>query len=767
MYRSLRQLLSPLAPPKTSTSLEHIYAAVESLVHFAKQGPQLYEKLQEEAERASVEVARLLKNVNTKEPFAWLQALEEHWKSWSKRAETAKSVLSHLDSGYVLYQRDQASQTSLEVLMTMFKRNVIEDAVIHAKALESITRVIDEERQVASTSTSTMTQPSTYAALHPSILSLFLRLHAYNDLQAAVIDSTQRFYATEATDWVASSSDGDASSADKEAGIVESYLTHAQQRLDKEAERAEWLLHSRGDKKTLVDTVRSELVKNRAEWLTAGLPALLEQEAPPIGSLSLLFKHLASVDQLKILSAAFVTHIIKGGAAIVTPPSADILNKTKGKAKKTPSDEEKQALRDANVEEAKIIERLLEFKAKVDSTVDVAFEGHDEFRQRRKEAFEKVVNSRSGGAKVAELCAKYLDAKLRQGNKAMTDEELQHCLDEALALFRWTHAKDMFEEFYKRYFAKRLLLNKSASSDFEQMMLLRLKDECGPAFTQRLETMLKDITLSDDLMKAYGERKAKARDDGNDDDVDPFDMQVNVLTQAHWPAYPTVNVQIPPAMAMATQRFETFYDSRTSGRKLFWAHSLGMCTLTARFKHGDKELMVSEFQAIVLLLFNDLGENETISYASIAEQTGLEEKELKRTLTSLASGKKNRVLRKEPQGAEIDVDKDVFRLNAEFKSPSHRVRINQIQMQETSEEQESTESRVLLDRELVLQAATVRIMKAKKQLKHTELLQEVVNSIKARFQIDVGEIKKQFEILIEKEYMERVEGERSTYRYLA
>lgn len=36
-----------------------------------------------------------------------------------------------------------------------------------------------------------------------------------------------------------------------------------------------------------------------------------------------------------------------------------------------------------------------------------------------------------------------------------------------------------------------------------------------------------------------------------------------------------------------------------------------------------------------------------------------------------------------------------------------------------------------------------------------------------RFTVDVAEIKKTFEILIDKEYMERVEGQRGMYRYLA
>lgn len=40
-------------------------------------------------------------------------------------------------------------------------------------------------------------------------------------------------------------------------------------------------------------------------------------------------------------------------------------------------------------------------------------------------------------------------------------------------------AKDLFEAFYTRMFAKRLLLNKSASSDMEKVMLLKLQRGIG------------------------------------------------------------------------------------------------------------------------------------------------------------------------------------------------------------------------------------------------------------------------------------------------
>lgn len=54
----------------------------------------------------------------------------------------------------------------------------------------------------------------------------------------------------------------------------------------------------------------------------------------------------------------------------------------------------------------------------------------------------------------------------------------------------------MFEAFYKKDLAKRLLLGKSASIDAEKTMIAKLKAECGSQFTSKLEGMFKDVELS-------------------------------------------------------------------------------------------------------------------------------------------------------------------------------------------------------------------------------------------------------------------------------
>ncbi|KAH9636850.1 hypothetical protein HF086_017805 [Spodoptera exigua] len=71
------------------------------------------------------------------------------------------------------------------------------------------------------------------------------------------------------------------------------------------------------------------------------------------------------------------------------------------------------------------------------------------------------------------------------------------------------------------------------------------------------------------------------------------------------------------------------------------------------------------------------------------------------------------------------------------------------------------------DRKMYLQAAIVRIMKQRKVLRHTELIQEVVSQARGSFAPSVAMIKKCIEALIDKQYLERAPAALDTYSYLA
>ncbi|XP_036105398.1 cullin-4A isoform X3 [Molossus molossus] len=399
-----------------------------------------------------------------------------------------------------------------------------------------------------------------------------------------------------------------------------------------------------------------------------------------------------------------------------------------------------------------MVQDLLDFKDRVDHVIEVCFQRNEKFINLMKESFETFINKRPN--KPAELIAKHVDSKLRAGNKEATDEELERILDKIMIIFRFIHGKDVFEAFYKKDLAKRLLVGKSASVDAEKSMLSKLKHECGAAFTSKLEGMFKDMELSKDIMVHFKQYMQNQSDPGS------IDLTVNILTMGYWPTYTPMEVHLTPEMIKLQEVFKTFYLGKHSGRKLQWQTTLGHAVLKAEFKEGKKEFQVSLFQTLVLLMFN---EGDGFSFEEIKMATGIEDSELRRTLQSLACGKA-RVLIKSPKGKEVE-DGDKFIFNGEFKHKLFRIKINQIQMKETVEEQVSTTERVFQDRQYQIDAAIVRIMKMRKTLGHNLLVSELYNQLK--FPVKPGDLKKRIESLIDRDYMERDKDNPNQYHYVA
>eukprot|EP00064_Thunnus_orientalis_P013669 superscaffoldBa00002263_g13709 len=399
-----------------------------------------------------------------------------------------------------------------------------------------------------------------------------------------------------------------------------------------------------------------------------------------------------------------------------------------------------------------MVQELLDFKDKMDNVAQSCFTRNEGFINAMKEAFETFINKRPN--KPAELIAKYVDSKLRAGNKEATEEELERILDKIMIIFRFIHGKDVFEAFYKKDLAKRLLVGKSASVDAEKSMLSKLKHECGAAFTSKLEGMFKDMELSKDIMIQFKQYMQNQSEPSN------IELTVNILTMGYWPSYTPMEVHLPPEMVKLQEVFKLFYLGKHSGRKLQWQPTLGHAVLKAEFKEGKKELQVSLFQTLVLLMFT---EGEEFSMEEIRTATGIEEGELRRTLQSLACGKA-RVLNKNPRGKDVE-DGDRFNFNNDFKHKLFRIKINQIQMKETVEEQVSTTERVFQDRQYQIDAAVVRIMKMRKTLSHNLLVSELYNQLK--FPVKPGDLKKRIESLIDRDYMERDKETPNQYHYVA
>jgi len=305
--------------------------------------------------------------------------------------------------------------------------------------------------------------------------------------------------------------------------------------------------------------------------------------------------------------------------------------------------------------------------------------------------------------------------------------------------------------------AKRLLVGKSASVDSEKSMLSKLKAECGAGFTSKLEGMFKDMELSRDVNVAFKQHMQHLQTEG---DREKIDLTVSVLSMAFWPTYTATETHLPSYMTMYQEVFNKFYQGKYSGRKLTWQASLGHCVLRANFRSGQKELQVSLFQALVLLHFNTTDE---LTLEEVKEATNIEDGELRRTMQSLACGKA-RVLVKQPKGKDIN-DGDRFIYNKEFTNALFKIKINQIQLKETNDEQKATEERVFQDRQYQIDAAIVRIMKMRKTLSHNLLLTELYNQLK--FPVKPPDLKKRIESLIDRDYVERDKDNSNQYNYVA
>jgi cullin-4 len=141
-----------------------------------------------------------------------------------------------------------------------------------------------------------------------------------------------------------------------------------------------------------------------------------------------------------------------------------------------------------------MVQRLLDFKTFVDSALHNAFadnvevpavgtskaggasrkQPNKDFGYALKDAFQTGFRTRRN--KPAEMIAKYIDKAMRKGQKGASDAAFEALLASVLGLYRFTNDKDVFRTFYHRALAKRLLLGKSASDDFEKAILKRLKE---------------------------------------------------------------------------------------------------------------------------------------------------------------------------------------------------------------------------------------------------------------------------------------------------
>jgi len=362
------------------------------------------------------------------------------------------------------------------------------------------------------------------------------------------------------------------------------------------------------------------------------------------------------------------------------------------------------------------------------------------------------------GDRSPEFLSLFIDDKLKAGQKS-TEEEVERYVDKCLILFQRLEDKDVFEKYYKVHLSSRLLENRSASSDQEKAVISKLKNECGTAFTHKLEGMFKDMQISQEVVKSFSEATAGKR---LSEGPTGIELEVKILTTGFWPQNQTANPTLPKDIIHCCDVFKNYYLHNHTGRRLAWQQAMGTAELKAKFGAKSHELQVTTPQMIILMLFND---SDNMSFKALLDQTALPARDVKKELTPICVGK-YKVLNKSGESKKV-ADSDEFTFNSEFKSKLFKVKIPVPVVKQNDAEKAATQKQINEDRKFVIEAAVVRTMKARRTMDHDALVVEVVDQLKQRFKPEKSHVKKQIEKLIEREYLERDPTDRKRYNYLA
>lgn len=408
------------------------------------------------------------------------------------------------------------------------------------------------------------------------------------------------------------------------------------------------------------------------------------------------------------------------------------------------------------------VDALLVVYRKFTNIVSNNLSSDQNFTDALNRAMTKMVNSTGDTKKYprsSELLVRHADHILRKGNKNSSLSEIEDQLRNFIDLFKYVEDKDLFQRFYSKKLANRLIHNTSVSIELEEVAISGLKDRCGYEYTSPLQRMLIDMKVSDDLTKEFDQHLEQKNEKFN------VVFSVNILQSGAWPfsanaGVPeeqadksTLDFNVPSDLAVCIDKFKTFYNKKYSGRRLRFVFPLSNGTVVLNHTPRQYTITMSVHQLAVLLLFND---KDSSTKAEITESLGLDKPELEKTLTTLVDSKLIKL-----ESDNYTINTDYVNKKSKFKLPTSTVKDH------AEKEVEQTHQSVEEDRRLYIQAAIVRTMKSRKQLGHNELIQQVINLSKDRFTPSVAMIKKCVEVLIDKQYLERHSNQKDVYQYLA
>jgi len=590
------------------------------------------------------------------------------WARYTTAAKYIHHLFRYLNRHWVKREMDEGKKNTYDIYtLHLCQWRTQFFALVHEKVMDAVLKLVERQRNGETIEHGKIKQ------VVDSFVSLGLdendatktTLEIYRvHFEKPFLAATRAFYQQESKQFVSENS-------------VVDYMKKAEARLDEEEERVRMYLHN---------DISGPLKKACCEVLIADHSALLRDEFQVLldndreEDMARMYKLLSRIpDGLDPLRQKFEAHVRNAGLAAVA---------------KVASDAEK-------LEPKVYVEALLEIHTQYQTLVKRAFSDEPEFTRSLDNACREFVNRnaicKAGSSKSPELLAKYTDVLLRKSGTGVEEAELDATLTQIMTVFKYIEDKDVFQKFYSRMLARRLVHSNSSSDDAETSMISKLKEACGFEYTNKLQRMFQDMQISKDLNTGFREHTKVLQLDKQ-----PLDSSYSILGTSFWPLTAPNTTFNPPAEVQADlDRFSLFYKNKHEGRKLTWLWQLCKGELKASYCKAAKTpytFQVSVYQMAILLLFN---EKDTQTYEDVLSATQLTNEVHDAAMGILLKAK---ILLMKPDGDKPGPGK-TFHLNYDFKSKKIRVNLNISTKTESKQEEADTNKTIEEDRQLVLQVS--------------------------------------------------------------
>ncbi len=307
------------------------------------------------------------------------------------------------------------------------------------------------------------------------------------------------------------------------------------------------------------------------------------------------------------------------------------------------------------------------------------------------------------------------------------------------------------------------LLHPSCILDNEKQLATRLRVLGTVQEVRMMLIMIEDMTASADLSERFASSKIFQQSQHNGQHLTPKNFQLVVVSPNAWKTItPFPKLRFPAPMQRTLFYAEKFYVENHPHRLLSWSHRSGYLVIKLLYTKQGIEIICPTQTGLLLLVFDTLMA-KSLPKSRILE-TVIESEDAKGTGTKVLKALVDGKLLSEEKSASGDE----VAVNTAYSHKQKKVSLMpKVAVQGASATASAQSDSVMRARDCVLQAAIVRLMKSNQRMEHGQMYLSAVNQTKARFFPTMPQFKRAVEALIEKEYIQRTDEDRSVYRYLA